>query len=211
MKKTIVFLSLSLCLINAWSCNKDDDSSNEKKVKNEFKLGDNTYPMQRAAIFYFGEWDGAQEYEIVVQRGLTLGSDGEFTGTGDVVFIEIEATNENLPEAGTYNMNIENDLYIFYGMFAKGLSIDPFSFEEMWDLISGSFSLSYPETGSLKIDGNMGFRMNAQGPSTNGRLTYLGAFDFVDESDFLIGNPESENKETRRRAYRKLISEEFGR
>ncbi len=209
MKKSILFLGLSLSFLAIWSCNKDDDSSNNN-IRNEFKLGDDTYAMERAAIFYFGEWDGVYEYEMVFQKGLTLNSEGEFSGTGDVVFFEIETTRERLPASGTYSMDINNDLFIFEGMFAKGLSIDPFSFEEMWDMISGSFNLTFPEEGIIRLEGNMGFRKNAQDPNTTGKLTYSGAFDFVDESDFLVGNPNNNDKETRRAEYRKLISEEFG-
>jgi hypothetical protein len=199
-------LSFALFLVFT-SCRDDDDNGNTPQTpSNTFKINNISHPLTNCEVVYFGEWDGAHEYDILFYNGITFDSLGNPSGKGDILIFEIESTNETRPTAGVYSRNIDNDFFIWEGYFWKGYDTSTDMEEEEWDMVTGSFDLSYRDNNRLSCSGNFGFIGGVAMNPSDAILTYLGSFDFLDENDFNLNESVfSADREERRAQYRELI------
>lgn len=176
MKNSKLLLLLSFMSIALLSCDPDDD--NPVTTESEFKIGTNSYPLARGYRVET-ELDSPNLYYtpvVLVSNGLTLDSNDELTGTGNVVVIEFYNASNNGLQAGTYTFDEDIDrpltAYAFTGVGFDSNTGFPLMED---DIFQGTITVEVLANGNYKITGQ-GTAFEANAPFT---VNYTGPIQLV--------------------------------
>jgi hypothetical protein len=106
------------------SCDNDDDAVAPAAIVNEFTYDGTTYSLSQGILEYYGDnGNGSYDFDIsLFSDGFTIDLvNGEFTGRGDGVYLDLNSDNMADLSDGTYIFDINRDAYV---ISAAGIYID---------------------------------------------------------------------------------------
>ena len=109
--QTIFVLFLALGVIST-SCNKDDDG--DSSSANSFTLDGTSYDLANGFLTDFGDnGNGSFDFDVTLtSSSITAdGTTGYFTGTGDIVYLDLNSSSADGLVAGTYNFANNRDVF----------------------------------------------------------------------------------------------------
>lgn len=176
MKKLIQFLVCTFLLLSFLSCNPDDDNpapTDPVTLANQFTVGSDNYPL--TAGFRSDSFLDSPGLFItsvfLVDDGLTLDTNNEIAGNGNVVGLEFYTASNNGLQAGVYNLDNVNDqaltVYVYIGINYDAQT-DTALLED--EIFQGTITVEELSNGSFKItgqgradDANASFTLNYSG------------------------------------------------
>lgn len=180
MKNTFKLYALAFLSLALFSCDPDDDAPAPEPVAttNNFKIGTDTYPMARG--FRSGsEMDRPGlfvTFAVLTSDGITLDTNQELVGTGNIVAFEFYTTANNGLQPGVYNLDNVNDqaqtVYVYTGVGYDGSTGDASSPD---DIFQGTITVEALAGGNFKITGQ-GIADDAQARFT---VNYSGPLQLV--------------------------------
>lgn len=100
--KNLFFALIAIVAFTVFSgCNKDDDDT---AVKNEFTYDGNTYDLVKGYLNDVGpNFNGTHDFDIYLTSSGLSNNNGTITGTGDLIYLDLNTNSSTGLEAGTYN------------------------------------------------------------------------------------------------------------
>ena len=103
-------IALFLLLMSFVALNSCEDDS---KPKNNFKYDGKTYTLSDGYLEDYGANNGSYDWDVfIISSKLTYNGDW-FTGTGDIVYFDLNTASENGLVTGTYTYSSERDVFTF--------------------------------------------------------------------------------------------------
>lgn len=146
MKLRVLFMLLLAVAMTSVSCNKDDDDNGSG---DSFTYNGTTYDLSQGYIISYGN-NGNESFDfdvVLVSEGLVLDADGDFSGTGDYVLLDLNTNSSAGLVDGTYTYDEdEEDRDSFILTFGDaGINFNP---------ASGSGTLLEANAGTVTVDGD---------------------------------------------------------
>ncbi|MEL6837539.1 MAG: hypothetical protein AAFP77_31310 [Bacteroidota bacterium] len=140
MKRYLLFaLSLSVLFLYS-SCNKDDDDS----VRNEFTLNGDSYQLAKGFMTEYGSnGNGSFDFDVELTSSTVNYNDfdGSFSGTGDVIYFDLNTSLETGLVNGTYNFSSDRNAFTFVdGAVATNYDADTES-GDVFAVVGGSVEI----------------------------------------------------------------------
>jgi hypothetical protein len=182
MKTTFKLYALAFLSLALFSCDPDDDNNAPAPVAeaNNFKIGNNTYPMARG--FRTGsEMDSPGlfvTFAVLTSDRITLDANQELAGTGNIVVFEFYTALNNGLQPGVYNLDNVNDqaqtVYVYTGVGYDGSTGNAASPD---DIFEGTITEEALAGGNFKITG----RGRADDADATFTVNYTGALQLVNQ------------------------------
>lgn len=135
----LTFLLAILTLTLTTSCKKDDDKSSSISFAGE------SYSLDKGFLSNYGDnGNGSYDFDVLLTTDGINYSDieGEFTGTGDGVYLDLNTSSANGLVSGTYTYSSDRDAFTFVDAFVfSDYNLDDFTVGQDFEVIGGEVTI----------------------------------------------------------------------
>lgn len=141
--QTIFVLFLALGVIST-SCNKDDDGGSS--ASNSFTVDGTTYALTNAykLAYNYPNADGSDDIDIwLTTSDITSSGNQELSGSGDVVYLDLNSSTTPELASGTYNYASERAAFALSDSYAgENIDVYTLSGDKLFIVTGGSVEVS---------------------------------------------------------------------
>ncbi len=159
-----LFICLSFVMI-LLSCGSDDEESNSNKINYQ----GNSYSFTTGLLEEFGDnGNGSYDWDVTLITNGLVENNGDFTGTGSLIYLDLNSDSASGLTSGTYNWATDRDAFTFtYGNIGINYNSNTDEAEIEKSIYGGSININI-DGNNTTIDLNL---MDEDGNAITGNYT----------------------------------------